>query len=167
MLAVISSSSAKYPGSPEAQLGFWLFRRGQLLPSHIHRRRRIKERKRSPVSNLGISGFNVLLFIPITVTSPYQTLKVSDQMEQKLWQRESDFLSCLEMAAGGMTGFEMRSISVAPDSDCSKHGIEQNSLRYKVIIWKFLGAWYVSLNWLQSELLTEHELYVDPFRLWD
>lgn len=88
--------------------------------------------------------------------SLYQTVKVSDQVEQKLWQRETDFSSCLEMAAGGMTAFEMRSISMVPDLNCSKQGIEQNSLRYKLITWKFFGVWYVLLNWLRSELLSMH-----------
>lgn len=50
------------------------------------------------------------------------------------YDRETDFSSCLEMAAGGMTGFEMRSISMVPDLNCSKEGIELNSLGFRLII---------------------------------
>lgn len=92
-----------------------------------------KERKRSPVSNLVISGFNVLLFIPVMVS-----ILVSNSETQIRWSRnydrEMDFSSCLEMAAGEMTGFEMRSISMVPDLNCSKEGIEPNSLEFKLII---------------------------------
>lgn len=109
-----------------------------------------KERKRSPVSNLVISGFNVLLFVPVMVSIP-----VSNSETQIRWSRnynrEMDFSSCLEMAAGGMASFEMRGIPMVPDWNCSKEGIELNSLGFKLIIFGM-----ILLNLLQLELLTEH-----------
>lgn len=105
-----------------------------------------RERRRSPASNLVIWDFNVLVSILITVSIPCIKWWKCQTRWSRNYDRETDFSSCLEMAAGGMTDFEMRSLSTVPDLNCSEQGVEQNSLRYKLVIWKFLGVWYVLLN---------------------
>ena len=56
------------------------------------------------------------------------------QLDAAIATVETAFSSCLEMAAEGMTDFEMRSISAVPDLNRSIQGIEQNTLGYEQII---------------------------------